>query len=215
MQRLRIKFCRGEELKYISHLDTMRLWSRAFARAGIDIAYSEGFNPHPKIAIAAPMATGVTGSAELMDIVYTANYSSTYIMQAVNRKLPEGIKVLQVHPIPIEKPSLQALIEQAEYEVAIKTDKTEDEIHLNIDNLLSLEELPWQEQKQEKIKEYDLRVLIIDIKLIELKEGICLLHMALVCNNKGSGRPEQILKALGFEEYPRKINREKLLLKTS
>jgi hypothetical protein len=54
MQRLRIKFRRGAEIKFISHLDIVRLWQRAFNRAGIEIAYSSGFTPHAKISLAAP-----------------------------------------------------------------------------------------------------------------------------------------------------------------
>jgi radical SAM-linked protein len=62
MQRLRITFARGKELKYISHLDLMRLWQRALRRADIPLAYSQGFSPHPRLSIAAPLAIGVTSS---------------------------------------------------------------------------------------------------------------------------------------------------------
>ena len=68
MQRLRIRFCRGEELKFI-YLDIIRLWQRALNRTGVPLAYSEGFNPHPRISLAVPLALGITGEAELMDIV--------------------------------------------------------------------------------------------------------------------------------------------------
>jgi len=68
MQRLRIKFSRGEEIKYISHLDLMRCWERALKRADVPLMYSEGFSPHPRISLAAPLALGVTSEAELMDI---------------------------------------------------------------------------------------------------------------------------------------------------
>lgn len=54
VQRLRITFARGDEMKYITHLDMMRFWERALRRAGLPVAYSEGFSPHPQIAIAAP-----------------------------------------------------------------------------------------------------------------------------------------------------------------
>ncbi|MBA7542465.1 hypothetical protein ES705_34786 [subsurface metagenome] len=66
MQRLRIRFCRGQEVKFISHLDILRLWQRALHRAGISVAYSEGFSPHPRISLAAPLPIGVTSQAELM-----------------------------------------------------------------------------------------------------------------------------------------------------
>ena len=68
MQRLRIRFTREEEIKYISHLDLMRLWQRALNRAGIAIAYSEGFNPHPRLVIALPLPVGCTGAREVIDV---------------------------------------------------------------------------------------------------------------------------------------------------
>ena len=68
MQRLRVRFSRGQEVKFISHLDIMRLWQRALHRAGIALAYSEGYTPHPRISLAAPLALGITSEAELMDV---------------------------------------------------------------------------------------------------------------------------------------------------
>ena len=56
VQRLRVTFTRGEQVKYITHLDLMRFWERALRRAEIPVAYSEGFSPHPQLALAAPLA---------------------------------------------------------------------------------------------------------------------------------------------------------------
>ena len=90
MQRLRIRFSRGEEIKYISHLDLLRLWQRALVRADIPLAYSEGFNPHPRMSLAVPLALGVTGEAELMDI-FLAKWSSPHSFEsAIGRQLPKG-----------------------------------------------------------------------------------------------------------------------------
>ena len=58
MQRLRIRFRRGLAVKFVSHLDIMRLWQRALIRAGMPLAYSEGFNPRPRLSLAAPLAVG-------------------------------------------------------------------------------------------------------------------------------------------------------------
>ena len=95
MQRLRIRFCRGEEIKFISHLDIMRLWQRALNRAGMPLAYSEGFNPHPRMSLAAPLALGVTSEAEFMDIVLAEWASPHSFTAAVSRQLPPGIKILR------------------------------------------------------------------------------------------------------------------------
>ncbi len=56
-QRLRVTFSRGDELRFITHLDVMRFWERALRRANLPVAYSEGFSPHAQISLAAPLAS--------------------------------------------------------------------------------------------------------------------------------------------------------------
>src|SRR3990172_7224409 len=68
MQRLRIGYAHGEPVKFISHLDVLRLWHRAILRAGLPLAYSAGFSPHPRLVFASPLPTGVTGDWEMVDI---------------------------------------------------------------------------------------------------------------------------------------------------
>ena len=123
MQRLRIRFSRGEEIKYISHLDIMRLWQRALNRAGMALAYSEGFNPHPRMSLAAPLALGVTSDAELMDIVLAKFVSPHSFTAAVGRQLPRGITISGVYNTPLTMPSLQSQVRQAEYTVGLVTEK--------------------------------------------------------------------------------------------
>jgi radical SAM-linked protein len=115
MQRLRIRFCRGEEVKFISHLDIMRLWQRALNRAGVPLAYSEGFNPHPRMSLAAPLALGVTSEAELMDVVLAKWVSPHSFTSAVSRQVPDGFEIRQVFNMPLIMPSLQSLVRYAEY----------------------------------------------------------------------------------------------------
>ena len=91
MHRLRVRFKRGAEVKFISHLDLIRLWQRAFQRARIPIAYSEGFSPHPKISLAAPLPVRVTSDAELMDIYLTKWASPHFLTSALGQQLPPGL----------------------------------------------------------------------------------------------------------------------------
>lgn len=71
MSTIRFKFTRGEELRFISHLDQQRLFQRAFRRAGLDIAHSNGFNPHPKLSFALAMSVGLMSDSEYGDVVLT------------------------------------------------------------------------------------------------------------------------------------------------
>src|SRR4030042_1692163 len=112
-------------------------------------------------------------------------------------------------------PSLQSQVRQAEYTVAITTDKDKNNIEAALNSLLDKESLPWQHQRDTGPHKYDLRVLIDDLWLIDWRKGYCNIGMRLRCDSTGSGRPEQVAAALGFEKYPESIHRCKLILQTN
>ena len=215
MQRLRIRFRRGEEVKFISHLDIMRLWQRVLHRAGIPLAYSAGFSPHPRISLAAPLPVGVTSEAELMDIVCTKWVSPHFFTAAVTQQLPPSIKLLQVYPMALGQPSLQSQVRYAEYQVEVETEKKREDIESSLSSLLSAKHLPWQHQRDTSTRSYDLRALIDDLWLSDWHRPYCTVGMRLRCDSSGSGRPEQVAAALGFTHHPISIHRTKLILKTS
>ncbi len=214
MQRLRIRFCRGQEVKFISHLDIMRLWQRALHRAGISLAYSEGFSPHPRISLAAPLPVEVTSQAELMDIICTRWVSPHFFTAAISQQLPPGIKILQVYQVALSMPSLQSQVGYAEYEVEVETEKDQRDTESALTSLLSVKHLPWQHQRDTGRRSYDLRPLIDNLWLIDWHQSYCTIGMRLRCDSSGSGRPEQITAALGFTHHPQSIHRTKLILKT-
>ncbi len=212
MQRLRIKFSRGPEIKFISHLDIVRLWQRAFNRAGIEIAYSSGFSPHPRISLAAPLPLGVTSEAELMDIFVIKGVAPHFFASAVNQQLPPGMVVEKVYPIAFDLPSLQSVVSLADYLVQVDTLKGPGDIKTVINALLAQEHLPWQHQRDTGPHKYDLRVLINDIWTINWSPPDGSLGMRLRCDSNGSGRPEQVTAALGFTQRPESIHRTQLIL---
>lgn len=212
MHRLRVRFKRGQEVKFISHLDLMRLWQRALHRAGIPLAYSEGFSPHPRISLAAPLPIGVTSETELMDLYTTQQVSPHFFTAAVSQQLPPGIEILQVNQIALTLPSLQSQVRYAEYKVEVETEREPKEIESALASLLSAKHLPWQHQRDTGTRSYDLRALIDDLRLIDWRHPYCTIGMRLRCDSSGSGRPEQVIAALGFANHPRSIHRTKLTL---
>lgn len=214
MQRLRIRFSRSEELKFISHLDIIRLWERALRRAHIALAYSEGFSPHPRISLAAPLSVGTTSDVELMDVVLAGQVSPHWFVASMNQQLPPGMRVLEVHLIAPGIPSLQSQLRFARYEVEIEIDNDTEEIEASISDLLSKEHLPWYHMRDTGRRNYDLRVLIDDIWLAGRDDSCCTIEMMLHCDNSGSGRPEQVIAALGFTEQPLSIRRTELVFST-
>ncbi|MBF4481895.1 TIGR03936 family radical SAM-associated protein [Dehalococcoides mccartyi] len=212
MQRLRVKYQRGENLKFISHLDIIRLWQRVFYRAGVELAYSEGFNPHPRMALASPLPVGYTSRAEFMDLYTSAAVSPHYFEDLINRHLPEGVKILQSCVVPPEHDSLQALVRQAEYLVSVNTSMSLAECHKAVDDFMAKDSFLWQLQRQDKVKEYDLRAQTAELEVVSLDEGVLSLRMLLQCDSKGAGRPEQLTKALGISEFPLSVERIRLVL---
>ena len=212
MQRLRLKFGRSHDLKFISHLDLMRLWERAIRRAGLPLAYSEGFTPHPRIALAAPLSLGITSEAELMDIYLIRWISPQNVVIALNQQLPQGIDVLDAGPVGINVPSLQSQVRFVEYKVEIEMEEAITDVKSGIHSLLSTKELQWQHERDTGTRRYDLRALIDDVWFIEHTGPVCLLGMRLRCDSKGTGRPEQVIKALGLSQRPSSVHRTKLIL---
>lgn len=208
-QRLRITFTRGEEMKYITHLDLMRFWERALRRAEIPVAYSEGFSPHPQIALAAPLAVGVTSDAELMDVFLDSVMTPAEFRERVTAELPGAVRIKSVQEAGLALPSLQADVRAAEYIVDVDA-PADANAQRAIAELLALETLTWEHKRDDETKTYDLRALIHDIRL-EPNEGALRLRMLLRADNSGAGRPEQVVAALGLPQ-PQRIHRAKIVL---
>ena len=199
MHRLRLKFSRGLQLKFLSHLDLMRLWERVFRRAGVGLAYSEGFSPHPRISLAAPLAVGVTSKSELMDVFLIQRITPGNFLQKVTPQLPEGISIIDVQPVSLEAPSLQSRLRYAEYVVEVESPQGAENVQRSLKALLALETLPWHHSRDTGERFYDLRSLLDDLWMAGEKDEVYMIGMRLRCDSSGSGRPEQIIKALGLE----------------
>jgi radical SAM-linked protein len=209
---MRVRFGRGEEIKYISHLDIMRLWERALTRAGIDVAYSEGFSPHPKLSMAAPLAVGVTAESELLDVHINGQVTPHWFTDALKSQMPPGITLKGVQQVTTMLPSLQSQVRQADYLVELDSADGPEDITSTIDSLLAEETIPWYHERDTGRREYDLRPLIDSINLLSGDQDRCVLEMRLRCDSGGSGRPEQVARALGFSGFPVSIHRVRLIL---
>ena len=95
---LRALFVKTGDAVYISHLDLMRVFQRAFARAELHLTHSQGFNPRPSVSIAMPLSVGVSSQCELLDFELDGqNVACEEICKRLNEKLIPGVRVLQVY----------------------------------------------------------------------------------------------------------------------
>jgi radical SAM-linked protein len=210
VQRLRVTFARGEEMKYITHLDLMRFWERALRRAGLPVAYSEGFTPHPQISLAAPLPVGTTSDAELMDVFLTERIIPREFLARAAAQLPAGIAVVAAEEVGLALPSVQADVRFAEYEVTLVGADPGDAAR-KIENFLGAATVPWEHRRLEEVRSYDIRALVETIDIVSSDADELRLRMRLRSDSSGSGRPEQVVAALGLPPPPR-IHRTKLVL---
>ena len=96
MPELRLRFEKTGKAAYLSHLDVLRTFQRAFIRAGIPVKHSEGFNPHPKMSIAAPLQLGCESVCEVLDVQILSGPAD--LPAALNPVLPEGLRVVSAAP---------------------------------------------------------------------------------------------------------------------
>ena len=97
MDKIRLRFQKTGRAIYISHLDLMHTMQRGFSRAGYELKYSEGFNPHPIISILLPLSVGCSSQCELMDFKLKQDCALETLPQELTAVLPEGIEIMEAY----------------------------------------------------------------------------------------------------------------------
>ena len=218
VQRLRLTFARDDAARYLTHLDVMRMWERVLKRAALPVAYSEGFSPRPRIAIAVPLAVGMTSDCELLEMIMLERVPLQRFHDAVPPQLPAGFRLRDVQEVPVGQPSVQSMLRTASYVVDVPDTRSPQEWADAIAGLLARDTIPWQHMRGEELREYDLRPLIIEAALIDPNTaagsdaGVAQLRLHLRNDERGSGRCEQVTRALGSEAAPTRIHRTHLEL---
>ncbi|MBN2145928.1 MAG: DUF2344 domain-containing protein [Anaerolineales bacterium] len=207
MIRIRITFSKTEAMRYTGHLDLHRTWERTIRRAGLPLAYSQGFHPQPRLNLAAALPLGFTSACELLDVWLEADISTNQINQALNSSLPPGLQIHQILSVDPHLPALQTQVQSAEY-LATLLDSPD-----NLSNLLDVFWLSSSILRVRRGKEYDLRPLVESLqRLPDDENGYPRLQMRLAARHSATGRPEEVLDALGLSPHNARVHRTALLL---
>lgn len=209
-QRFRLRFAKGEALKYISHLDLARTWERVFRRAGLPVAYSKGFNPRPRFQIAAALPVGVTGWAEYLDIWLTETMACENVLSQLQPALPPGLKVLDVEEVELRAPALQSQVRAADYRAVVQSREPLEAVRTRVEALLEASTILRERQHKGRLRTYDLRPLIKRVTVEPGKAGELVLSMRLQASPEGAGRPDVVLEVLGLSLVPRRVERTNL-----
>ncbi|MDD4601208.1 MAG: TIGR03936 family radical SAM-associated protein, partial [Negativicutes bacterium] len=119
MAKLRMEITKGDEVRFIAHLDYARAIERAIRRANLPAAYSEGFNPHMKLAFASALGVGVASDVEYVDIELTHEVNVSDVLTKLGSQFPSGITVKRAKYMPAASPALMAIVNLAIYSINI------------------------------------------------------------------------------------------------
>ena len=169
--KIRLKFTKEGQVKFVGHLDMIRLFQRAIKVAQIPIAYSQGFNPHSLVYFAMPLSVGVSSKGEYMDIVTSKEVLPDEVKDRLNAVLVEGIKILDAFEVSDQTASLMSLVHAADYEIILQET---DEEKLAFDSLkykLEQSELFVSKKGKKGMKEVDIKPLILSCVLFSGQEN--------------------------------------------
>lgn len=204
--RLRITFSKQGALRYTGHLDLHKMWERAARRADLPLNYSQGFHPHPQIQLAAALPLGFSSRCEVVDLKLNEPLPLEGLTERLQVAMPPGLRILSVESVDERAPALQTQVAAAEFEVELLEGVDLDELTRKIDAVLTAESLP----RERRGKPYDLRPLI---EMLEFHPNRSRIFMRLTAREGATGRPEEVLDALGIALEHARVERTRLIFR--
>ncbi|MDE0080307.1 MAG: TIGR03936 family radical SAM-associated protein [Caldilineaceae bacterium] len=214
-QRVRFTYEKGEAIKFISHQDESRLWERTLRRADLPLLYKRGFNPQPHIQFAAPLGLGMTGVRELLDVAFSPPVPLDELSTRIREKLPPGVRLLNATEVPFKTVSPQSLTIGADYTILIYADVgevSEQELESKIETFLG-NDVAWRERERHGQRySYNLRPLVLDLRYTGFDAAAAehRIFMRVQMRPGATGRPDELVDALGFDDYARTLRRERI-----
>lgn len=218
MDKMIGKFTKEKNSKYISHLDLMRLFQRAFRRANIDLKHTEGFNPQPKIVFATALSLGTSSEGEYIEAELEEEIAVDKFIDNLNAVLPKGIKILKAK-YSTEKGSIASFIRWGTYivEVMLEDDIDKEELEEKLSVFLNLDEIVVSKQKKKKSRkvmvDQDVKHMIKSVDLLLYEDKKATFKITLMTGSNGNLKPELFFESLEkytdirLEKYKTKIHR--------
>ena len=209
---IRVKYKKEDDMIFISHLDLQRLLQRAFRRAEINLSYSQGFNPHPKMSYGNALALGVESQGEYVDIEIEDDIEVKEFLERINEQLPDGIKFVKGQEIDPKTPSLSSIIVYGEYifNIDLEVPLSKEFVKSRVLNFVKSKEIIiTKKNKKGKKVEVDIRPMIRNFDLVSLDDNRVTFVSTIATGSKANLNINilipQILDMLNLDMDPREV----------
>lgn len=209
-QRLRFRYRLTSAASDLRQRDIVDAWEKAAKDGGLAVTHSEGKRANALISLAAPLPQGVTSDCELIDIYMEEAVNPRKALCAVGPHMPAGIEAVDVTEVGTSGASLQSQLRWAEYDADVSAEGLAvEEVEAAIERLLGATTLPVEYRREAKVRAYDLRPLVLDVRVVGSPAGVHRLRMKLRAEPEHTARADQVIAALGLPEALR-VNRLRL-----
>ena len=188
-----IKFKIGGNLRFLSHAQTLSVFQRACVRAGIEIQYSQGFNPRPRVSLPLPRPVGVESDDELL-CIRVRKSTTAQVHKSISAQLPQGCELLSVN---VAQPGTSFWPCSATYVLTVQQEYLNEQLNDTIERLLASESISVQRQidkRKSRIKNIDVRAFL---ESIELEQNSIIVECKI--SSAGSIRVDEILELLELD----------------
>ena len=209
VQHLVVRYAKRGKMRFASHRDVARVFERGVRRAGLPIAYSAGFTPHPRISYAGGAPTGVASEAEYLSLALTSRQPAAQVRQRLNATLPDGIDVIDVMDDadgPAGDHTVLGALEASQWRVVLPGVEPAA-AERAVADFLALREAPVERLTDKGVRHLDARAPVVTLDVIEPDphdglravvtgvQGYAILRM-VVLHTAPAVRPDDVLTAL-------------------
>jgi len=212
MYRIRARYEKKGRVKYLGHLEMIKVFERAFRRIGIPLKYTEGFNPHPKMSFALPSSVGFSSIGEYIDVEVTEAVQIEEFIESMNFALPEGLKLIGGGYVDAKAKSLMSLVDYSEFEIDFPVDAEIDGDAIAIlEKIVESGPIPASKRtKSGKIVEKDLKDDIHGYETVKFEKNRIVIKVLLSAGSRGNLNPLFLINGLGEKNGwnidPHKVN---------
>ncbi|MBQ1817210.1 MAG: DUF2344 domain-containing protein [Clostridia bacterium] len=195
--RMLAVFTKGPEVRFVSHLDLQRLFQRAFRRAKLPLAYSQGFNPHPLVSFATALSVGMTSRGEYLDVTLTREMTPEEFISAVSPELPKGVEIVRAADMGESRKSLTSAMRSARYVSRVRFSEpvSRDALEAACRDLLSGEIVVMKKTKG-GIKPTDIRPMVRELGVESADGASAVISLCGVLSAEGGLNPDMLLGEL-------------------
>ncbi|WP_308795284.1 TIGR03936 family radical SAM-associated protein [Veillonella intestinalis] len=199
MKKLRLALSKGEDMRFLSHLDYAQAVERMIRRAAIKMAYSEGFNPHMKISFSSALALGITADVEYLDMDIIEDLTVADVKERLNQVAPPGLQVLDGREMPDRVKKLMAICNYAVYEVSGPVTAEADWASL-LQPFNEATEIAYEKVTPKKTRTIDVKHFVKEPITARVEGDRVILTMGIGIYPEGTMKPGDVWQ-LGREKY--------------